>query len=92
MLPPWSTHRDVVGAITDPWIDATRLAHALGRPPRRFATFVALATRFGWDAAAVAQVCGTTASTIRKPRAALDLGPAALCLGDARLRALGPRR
>lgn len=34
---PWSTHRDVVGAITDPWVDATRLATALGRSPRRFA-------------------------------------------------------
>ncbi|MBI4699621.1 MAG: hypothetical protein HY744_00400 [Deltaproteobacteria bacterium] len=34
---PWSTHRDVVGAIADPWIDAERLAAALGRPVRGFA-------------------------------------------------------
>lgn len=27
---PWSTHRDVVGAIADPWVDAPRLARALG--------------------------------------------------------------
>ncbi len=27
---PWSTHRDVVGAIADPWVDAARLARALG--------------------------------------------------------------
>jgi hypothetical protein len=28
----FSTHRDVVGAVFDPWIDAERLAAALGRP------------------------------------------------------------
>ncbi|MBI4706217.1 MAG: hypothetical protein HY744_34405, partial [Deltaproteobacteria bacterium] len=31
------THRDVVGAVVDPWIDADRLAAALGLPARRFA-------------------------------------------------------
>ncbi|MBI4705347.1 MAG: hypothetical protein HY744_29935 [Deltaproteobacteria bacterium] len=34
---PWSTHRDVAGAIVDPWIDADRLAAALGLPARGFA-------------------------------------------------------
>jgi hypothetical protein len=34
---PWSTHRDVAGAIVDPWVDARRLAAALGRSPRGFA-------------------------------------------------------
>jgi REP element-mobilizing transposase RayT/antitoxin (DNA-binding transcriptional repressor) of toxin-antitoxin stability system len=33
---PWSTHRDVIGACTDPWITATRLAAALGVPRRGF--------------------------------------------------------
>ena len=28
---PWSTHRDVCGAIADPWVDAPRLATALRR-------------------------------------------------------------
>lgn len=28
----WSTHRDVLGATTDPWIDAPGLASALERP------------------------------------------------------------
>ncbi len=28
----WSTHRDVVGAVVDPWVTADRLADALGRP------------------------------------------------------------
>jgi hypothetical protein len=28
----WSTHRDIVGAVSDPWITARRLAWALGRP------------------------------------------------------------
>jgi hypothetical protein len=32
----FSTHRDVVGATTDPWVDARRLARALGRPYRDF--------------------------------------------------------
>ena len=27
---PWSTHRDVVGAIADPWVTAERLGAALG--------------------------------------------------------------
>lgn len=26
----WSTHRDVMGAVADPWVDAERLAAALG--------------------------------------------------------------
>ncbi|MCC6527052.1 MAG: hypothetical protein IT373_30675 [Polyangiaceae bacterium] len=34
---PWSTHRDVVGAVADPWVSAPRLAGALERSPRRFA-------------------------------------------------------
>lgn len=33
---PWSTHRDVIGACTDPWITATRLAAALGESRRGF--------------------------------------------------------
>ena len=32
----WSTHRDVLGATVDPWVDARRLAVALGRPLRDF--------------------------------------------------------
>jgi hypothetical protein len=32
----FSTHRDVLGASVDPWIDATRLARALGRPVHGF--------------------------------------------------------
>ncbi len=34
---PWSTHRDVVGAIADPWVDAGELAHALEQPRAGFA-------------------------------------------------------
>lgn len=34
---PWSTHRDVVGAIADPWLTAERLADALGMPREGFA-------------------------------------------------------
>lgn len=30
---PWSTHRDVVGAIADPWVTRSGLARALGRSP-----------------------------------------------------------
>jgi hypothetical protein len=33
---PWSTHRDVVGAIADPWVTADRLATMLQRPRRGF--------------------------------------------------------
>jgi len=33
---PWTTHRDVVGAIVDPWVTAPRLATALGFPARDF--------------------------------------------------------
>jgi hypothetical protein len=33
----WSTHRDVIGAIVDPWVTASRLAAALGRPRKSFA-------------------------------------------------------
>ncbi|HET6584824.1 MAG TPA: hypothetical protein VFG69_15305, partial [Nannocystaceae bacterium] len=32
----WSTHRDVVGAVVDPWIDAERLAGALRAPATDF--------------------------------------------------------
>lgn len=34
---PWSTHRDVVGAIADPWVSAERLAALLHVSPRGFA-------------------------------------------------------
>ncbi|HWB80372.1 MAG TPA: hypothetical protein VG755_35650 [Nannocystaceae bacterium] len=34
---PWSTHRDVVGAIVDPWVSAERLATLLQVSPRGFA-------------------------------------------------------
>jgi hypothetical protein len=34
---PWSTHRDVVGAIADPWVDADRLARVLERRGGDFA-------------------------------------------------------
>lgn len=34
---PWSTHRDVMGATVDPWVEAERLAGALGFDPRGFA-------------------------------------------------------
>ncbi|MBI5480546.1 MAG: hypothetical protein HY906_16935 [Deltaproteobacteria bacterium] len=37
----WSTHRDVVGAITDPWISAARLAAAFGALPVAPAVFAA---------------------------------------------------
>jgi hypothetical protein len=30
--PVWSTHRDVMGAVVDPWVDAERLARALSVP------------------------------------------------------------
>jgi len=33
----WTTHRDVVGAVADPWVTAARVAEALGRPPGGFA-------------------------------------------------------
>ena len=43
---PWSTHRDVLGCVTDPWVTPKRLASALGWPPLRVArewhTYVAL--------------------------------------------------
>jgi hypothetical protein len=34
---PWSTHRDIVGAVIEPWVTAEALAAALGRPAPRFA-------------------------------------------------------
>jgi hypothetical protein len=34
---PWSTHRDVVGAVADPWVAAEQLATMLQRPRRGFA-------------------------------------------------------
>ncbi len=34
---PWTTHRDVVGAIVDPWVTADRLAATLRRPASGFA-------------------------------------------------------
>lgn len=33
----WSTHRDVIGAIAKPWVDADRLARVLARPRDDFA-------------------------------------------------------
>jgi hypothetical protein len=33
---PWSTHRDVVGAVAEPWVSARRLAVAVGREPEGF--------------------------------------------------------
>lgn len=33
---PWSTHRDVVGAVVAPWVDADRLRQALGWTPHAF--------------------------------------------------------
>jgi hypothetical protein len=33
----WSTHRDVMGAVVDPWVTASRLAAALGRRRNGFA-------------------------------------------------------
>jgi hypothetical protein len=33
---PWTTHRDVVGAIADPWVSASHVASVLGRPLRGF--------------------------------------------------------
>jgi len=33
---PWSTHRDVLGAVDRPWVSASRLASVLGRSPREF--------------------------------------------------------
>jgi hypothetical protein len=32
----WSTHRDVVGAVADPWVDAAHLARLLDEPTRGF--------------------------------------------------------
>ena len=37
LLWPWSTHRDVVGAVADPWITADRLARHLGEAAIGFA-------------------------------------------------------
>lgn len=39
LLWPWSTLRDVMGAVVDPWIDGDRLARVLNRDPRTFATW-----------------------------------------------------
>jgi hypothetical protein len=33
---PWSTYRDIAGAIVDPWISANALAIVLGKPQARF--------------------------------------------------------
>ncbi len=33
----WSTHRDIVGAVVDPWISAARLARVLSESPAGFA-------------------------------------------------------
>ena len=35
---PWSTYRDVMGAIADPWVDGARLASAFGTSRRDFGT------------------------------------------------------
>jgi hypothetical protein len=32
----WSSYRDVIGAVVDPWITSTRLARALDQPARGF--------------------------------------------------------
>lgn len=37
MLWPWSTHRDVVGAVVDPWVDARELALLHGQSAQGFA-------------------------------------------------------
>lgn len=37
---PWSTYRGVLGAEVDPWVSADRVATALGRPTRGFASAV----------------------------------------------------
>ncbi|MBC8071633.1 MAG: hypothetical protein IAG13_25125 [Deltaproteobacteria bacterium] len=34
---PWSTHRDVVGAVVDPWVSADRIARVLDAPAAGFA-------------------------------------------------------
>lgn len=34
---PWSTHRELVGAVAHPWISASKIAHALGDTKRDFA-------------------------------------------------------
>jgi len=40
----WSTHRDVMGAVCNPWVPAARLASALGQSPtgfrRRYHTYI----------------------------------------------------
>jgi hypothetical protein len=51
----FSTHRDVVGAVTDPWIDAERLAAALGRPRAGFEAWY----HHYVSAAPEVDVCGT---------------------------------
>jgi hypothetical protein len=39
LLWPWSTLRDVMGAVIDPWVDSDRLARVLNRDPRTFAAW-----------------------------------------------------
>ena len=141
----FSTHRDVVGATADPWIDARRLARAVGRPEKDFAEwyhryvsadpsvrvtgtpmpqparpsdipdlplgriaraasaatrsrpeairvtgptrrlFVGLAREQGWrNTELLARACACDPRTIQRI-AEIDLAPARLCLGDARL-------
>ncbi|HZO16950.1 MAG TPA: hypothetical protein VFB62_26920 [Polyangiaceae bacterium] len=145
---PWSTHRDVVGAIADPWVTGERLGASLGprlasaqdihayvsgdpsvaiagtpfpfddgftdvsevpllwvmqaaasatrgcvddvraRTHTRRA-FVQLAHRAGWrDTGVLAAACNTTTQAVRDHlrQAPRELGAAALCLSDARLR------
>ena len=84
----FSTHRDVVGASVDPWIDAPRLARALGRPLHGF---IDTYHRYVSSDPTV-RVAGTPTPRPALPRTIrrvaevrVDLEASRMCLGDVRL-------
>lgn len=92
----WSTHRDVIGAIANPWVDADRLARALARPRQGFAVrhhaYVSgdphvdvRGTTFP-IAAASRVVPSVPLATI------VEAATAALCLPTSAVRSRGPAR
>ena len=93
---PWSTHRDVVGAIVDPWVDAARLADAVGRSR---SGFVAWYHRYVSGDPSVA-VDGTPIPNAARPSAIsrvplstiADAAAAALRRTPAMLQQRGPMR
>jgi hypothetical protein len=79
----WSTHRDVVGAVADPWVTPERLATTFGRPLRGFV---------GWYHDYVSVDRTTDADGTPPPRAAAPTLLPVTSLGDILLASAAARR